>query len=402
MKNNILIVILAVLIALPLFFVFASNFLGPEEKEAGVFVDGEKTGAGEKDLIIDGNDNLFICGNFLEKNLDIEINNKGFKEFAFSRKKEEGVADNSNNKAVFAIGESKYRVNEEIKEQNGVSPFVSEDYRIMFPFKIVGEELGIEMYWLQDEYRLEVFERKEPYEVMDGLITFILDDGTKEQYEKLYPLFKEKDVVANLSPATVYLGDLEGFAEWEMVDEVYEQAGWEISSHTSSHPNLTELEKEDVQVELKASKEALEKYDPVSLVYPYYQYDDNVLRYTQKYYEIAFAGSKIYSGRPTGSSGAGDEANVNTEEYIEKNRYELKRVTLTDSEGEWVGGENKESLYRLVDKAQEMDGWLVFALHNADDYSMKRLEDLINYIKKEGPPVGTSYEGIDKFLEGSV
>ena len=235
-----------------------------------------------------------------------------------------------------------------------------------------------------------------------GLITFILDDGKVPQYEKLIPLFEEYDMVANWSPATDLIGQDDEFVTWEAIDEAYKM-GWEISSHSATHPDLRELPPSEVEAEMKRSKEALERYAPVAFVYPYYLYDEAVVAQVRAHYQLAFAGSKnpYDEGRNTGYEGIESAANINTRAYIQANRHTLRRVTLTGTDGNWMGGRDREKLYRMVDKTMAKDGWLVFTLHDADPYSMHRLRDLLDYIADQEVQVGTSRHGIKKFFHDS-
>lgn len=251
----------------------------------------------------------------------------------------------------------------------------------------------------------------EAYEVKAdkrGLITFILDDGLVPQHEKLVPLFEDHDMVANWSLATDCIGldSAEAYMEidaavvgWETIDAVYEM-GWEISSHSATHADMRELAPDEVEAELKRSKEALEAYDPVAFVYPYYLYDEDVVEQVADHYVLGFAGSKnpADEGRNTGYEGIESTDNINTRSYIQANRHTLRRVTLTGSAGNWMGGEDRDVLYEMVDQTVEKDGWLVFALHDADTYARRRLRDLLDYIDDQPVQVGTSYHGIKKFL----
>lgn len=58
-------------------------------------------------------------------------------------------------------------------------------------------------------------------------------------------------------------------------------AGWEIGSHTRSHPRLSSLDDAEIAAELRESRHECEKtmgLDCVSVAYPYGDYDDRVTR----------------------------------------------------------------------------------------------------------------------------
>lgn len=66
---------------------------------------------------------------------------------------------------------------------------------------------------------------------------------------------------------------------WEAADALRER-GWEIGSHTLTHPRLTEVSDELLEHEVRASRESLrERYgDCTAIAYPYGAADDRVAR----------------------------------------------------------------------------------------------------------------------------
>jgi len=68
------------------------------------------------------------------------------------------------------------------------------------------------------------------------------------------------------------------------------QLGHEIGSHTCTHPNLLLLSRSEREFELRESKKWLENLlgkSISSFAYPYFLYDDKVLRDTHKFYFIS-------------------------------------------------------------------------------------------------------------------
>lgn len=72
-------------------------------------------------------------------------------------------------------------------------------------------------------------------------------------------------------------------ASWHQLQRLAE-AGWEIASHTRSHPNLTSLSDKELQAELTSSRSALIHRiggNCSSLSYPFGYYDDRVVRFAR-------------------------------------------------------------------------------------------------------------------------
>lgn len=67
---------------------------------------------------------------------------------------------------------------------------------------------------------------------------------------------------------------------WDELHDLAER-GWEVGSHTRSHPRLTTLDDETLDRELRGSREDCEEQlrrPCISLAYPYSDFDDRVVR----------------------------------------------------------------------------------------------------------------------------
>jgi peptidoglycan/xylan/chitin deacetylase (PgdA/CDA1 family) len=65
---------------------------------------------------------------------------------------------------------------------------------------------------------------------------------------------------------------------WEEIGDLLD-AGWEIGSHTRTHPHLTELDADDLRDELEGSRDDLRfrlGFDVGSIAYPYGDTDERV------------------------------------------------------------------------------------------------------------------------------
>ena len=124
----------------------------------------------------------------------------------------------------------------------------------------------------------------------NACLSLTFDDGLESHYSIVYPLLKEKNftatffIIANISSDPDDLG--RRFMSSEDIKKLSED-NFEIGSHTLSHEKLTNLSKEEIEKELKESKELLEKTYNISIysvAFPYGDYDKNVLKIARKYY----------------------------------------------------------------------------------------------------------------------
>ncbi|MDD5358566.1 MAG: polysaccharide deacetylase family protein [Candidatus Nanoarchaeia archaeon] len=101
------------------------------------------------------------------------------------------------------------------------------------------------------------------------LIAFVLDDGYTKDYTIALPLFTAKGQIANSAIITSLIAYDSSYLTQARILEL-QTAGWEILSHTVTHPDLRTLTPEQLEDELVNSKSVLESFGCVinSLVYP--------------------------------------------------------------------------------------------------------------------------------------
>jgi peptidoglycan/xylan/chitin deacetylase (PgdA/CDA1 family) len=126
-------------------------------------------------------------------------------------------------------------------------------------------------------------------------VTF--DDAYRSVLERAFPILSRLELPGSVFVATDFAGanpmawpgidrwlggpyepELAGMS-WSELGELAE-AGWEIGSHTRSHPHLTQLDDAALAAELRESKEACQERlgRPCrSLAYPYGDVDDRVV-----------------------------------------------------------------------------------------------------------------------------
>lgn len=135
-----------------------------------------------------------------------------------------------------------------------------------------------------------------------GLLTITFDDAGWTQYQHGLPLLREFGMPGSL----FVIIDVANTAElksqawgmtWAQIKE-FRDAGWEIGSHSVTHPNLTELPVTDVMQELEGSMAEIEArlgQRPVSFASPFGEHDQQTLRLIAKVYSnhvLAWGGNK--------------------------------------------------------------------------------------------------------------
>ncbi|AFM28093.1 polysaccharide deacetylase family protein [Desulfomonile tiedjei] len=121
---------------------------------------------------------------------------------------------------------------------------------------------------------------------LNGRVTFTFDDGYLNNYINAFPIMEEYGVEG---VSLVVTGDIGQNAEamtWSQLQEM-QAAGWEIGSHSMTHPMLTELTDSQLVYELSESKNLLVQHGltGTSFAYPYGDFDPRVVEYVMDYYE---------------------------------------------------------------------------------------------------------------------
>lgn len=137
----------------------------------------------------------------------------------------------------------------------------------------------------------------------EACLSLTFDDMLESHYTTVYPLLREKNfgatffIFANITEDPDKLN--RKLMNREQIQELAD-IGFEIGSHTLTHPILTELNEEQIEKEIKESKKILEEnynIDVYSIAFPYSQYDSKVIEIAKKYY---INGRTIYNIKPEG------------------------------------------------------------------------------------------------------
>lgn len=150
-----------------------------------------------------------------------------------------------------------------------------------------------------------VFEKKKPI-----VITF--DDGYEDAYTNAYSVLQKYQMTATFYIIRDYVGRPE-YMNQSQIDQL-EKDGYEIGSHTLSHPDLTKLTPTEAQKQISDSKE-----NALTFCYPAGKYDATTVKLVQE------AG---YLAAVTTHSGIADQ---------NSNILELPRVRIEESSGEAFG-----------------------------------------------------------------
>ena len=156
-------------------------------------------------------------------------------------------------------------------------------------------------YLLQRGYISVTFDRALSAPPRGKVLAVTFDDAHRSVVEIAFPMLRELGAVATVFAPTDYIGTgqptgWEGFADaargphaaelicmdWDQLRAVTD-GGWEVGSHTCSHPHLTRLSPDDLRDELARSRAVLEErlQRPCrTLAYPYSSVNGQVVEAT--------------------------------------------------------------------------------------------------------------------------
>ena len=191
------------------------------------------------------------------------------------------------------------------------------------------------------------------------LVTLSFDDASQTVYDTAFPILSLQGIPATYYFVTSALND-----EWKADLKDLENHGWEIGSHSRTHPNLTTLSSHDLIEELAQSKADLEGagLKITGFAYPYGAGSNAaaVLRQVKQYYSYAR------------SVGSGNNAPL-------IKQYALKTQTVTSST-------HIDTMKGWIDSAIAEKQYLIILMHTVDDtgnvYSISPvvLAELASYI----------------------
>ncbi len=122
----------------------------------------------------------------------------------------------------------------------------------------------------------------------ESMVTFTFDDGARPIYDNALPILNNAGLKAVFFGETGPLNSGEDWVvSWDEVREIQNKYGWEIGSHSITHPYLTQVSDEQLEKELKVSKEdfAAQGIAVRGFSTPYGDWDTRVISAISKYYE---------------------------------------------------------------------------------------------------------------------
>lgn len=202
-----------------------------------------------------------------------------------------------------------------------------------------------------------------------ALITFVFDDGYVSDYTVMKPLFVGQGEVACAAIVIDNIGDGGRMSSAQIIE--LETAGWEILSHTVTHPHLSGLTETEIRSELSTSKSILEGYGLTikNLAYSHNDHNEIVRRVAREFYRSARAGSNSLNPQILQT-------------------YQLKSVNADDH--------TELAAYQtLVDSAESQLKWLIFYMHSTNAADSAMVLRLVNYIQSKNLSIVTIDEGLD-------
>jgi peptidoglycan/xylan/chitin deacetylase (PgdA/CDA1 family) len=209
-------------------------------------------------------------------------------------------------------------------------------------------------------------QEQEPVRVYDvipqPMVTLSFDDDNHSVYDTAFPILEASGL-----PASFYFIGNSLTEEWKTRLKFLEDQGWEIGSHSQTHPDLTTLSDAELEYELQQSKAELEAAGLTVSGFAYPEgsgtKDGRVLRQVKQYYDYARSASSGYNSPIV-------------DQYTLRIQSQVSFVSL-------------ETMKDWVDEAIENHQWLIILMHAVDNsgevYSITpaNLTALTGYIKEK-------------------
>lgn len=197
-----------------------------------------------------------------------------------------------------------------------------------------------------------------------GVVSFAFDDGYESTYTEAFPVLERYGYTGTVYVVTSAVSTT-GYMNLDQLHELSD-AGWEIGSHTVSHPDLTLLDPCDVELELAVSKAWLEGagFTVNTFASPFGEYRRDTLELIKQHY------TTHRTAWPDG---------INSIPLAYGEDYELKCVLV-------YSDTTVEEVKAWIDRAIEERGWLILAFHRIGEegdynWTAEQLEEVVRYVR---------------------
>jgi peptidoglycan/xylan/chitin deacetylase (PgdA/CDA1 family) len=215
-----------------------------------------------------------------------------------------------------------------------------------------------------------------------AIVTLSHDESASTVHQYGYPLYKKYNMVGDIYIRSGQLGEAGTMSKKQYND--FRKLGFEIGSHTVTHPHLPEVNATNLTDELKDSQSAISKYfdgTPVpSFATPYGEYNAHVVNEIKNYYQ---------NHRTTD---VGLNSRDNFDPYLIK-CYSIESDMHVDY------------TLNLIDQAIKDKAWLCLVYHDVkpDDGSgflwtttPENMETTLAYLKKNNVSVQTTSQAVSE------
>jgi peptidoglycan/xylan/chitin deacetylase (PgdA/CDA1 family) len=214
-----------------------------------------------------------------------------------------------------------------------------------------------------------------------AIVTLSYDEMNSNVYTYGYPLFQKYGIKGNLYLLSSELGTAGMMSKDQLF--AYRDFGFEIGSHTVTHPNLPQITAAQLTTELKDSQTALSSYFGIPIpafASPYGEYNDDLVNELKKYYT---------SHRTTDSG------------FNSKNNFDPYRIKAFSIESDMTADYVKS----LIDRAVKDKTWLVLVYHDIrpDDGSgdlwtttPANMETVLSYLKTNNVTTLTTSQAVSE------
>ncbi len=209
-------------------------------------------------------------------------------------------------------------------------------------------------------------------------LTLMFDDGNTSDYTIAKPILDQYGLPGTSAIITSYINKFP-FLSLDQIKALAND-GWEIVSHTVTHPNLGMVTSDQAETEFRDSKAALESdgFDIDSIAFPFGAYSSDVLAQSENYYISARSFEDGYN--PQGSF-----------------PYEIRIQKI-------VASTTVADVQNWVEQAQTNKQWLIIVTHlisgsgsNVYHVSPQMFESMMEAVHNSGIKVVTYNEGIKEF-----